>query len=129
MASQLQNLSILQTPNSLTTIINNRERKKMAVDKLVRKLTILEPTTDPEAVAVSIAARPDTLDSKVLCLLDNTKLNADKILESVAGELAKRYNLSGVVRKRKFNLSKRAPQDTLDEIAEECDVAIVGVGD
>ena len=101
----------------------------MAVEKLVRKLTILEPTTDPEPVAVSIAARPDTLDGMVLCLLDNSKLNADRILELVAGELAKRYNLSGVVTKRKSNLSQRAPQDMLDEIAEECDAAIVGVGD
>ena len=101
----------------------------MTAEKLVRKLIILEPTTDPEPVAVSITARPDTLDGKVLCLLDNSKPNADKILEVVAGELAKRYNLSGVVRKRKFDLSKRAPQDMLDEIAEECDVAIVGVGD
>ena len=101
----------------------------MAVDKLVGKLIILEPTMDPEPVAVSIAIRPDTLDGKVLCLLDNSKLNADKILELIAGELAKRYSLSGVVRKRKSNLSKCAPQDVLDEIAEECDIAIVGVGD
>ncbi len=100
------------------------------IDKmLVKELWVLDPTSDPEPVEASMAFRPDTLDSKVLGILDNAKPNADKILDMVGEIVAKRYNLAGVVRRRKPDPSKRAPQEMLDEMAEECHFAIVGVGD
>ncbi len=101
----------------------------MADETLVEGLSILDPTIGPEPMEVTMALRLDTLDGKVICLLDNGKLNADKILDLVEKQVAKRYNLAGVVRKQKPNISRGAPQEMLDEIAEECDFAIVGIGD
>ena len=101
----------------------------MAVDTLVEGLWVLDPTIDPEPVEASMAPRPDTLDGKVVGFLDNTKPNADKILSMVEELMAKRYNLAGVIRKRKPAASKGAPQEMLDEMAKKCHFVIVGVGD
>ena len=101
----------------------------MAEEALVEGLLILDPTTGPEPMQVAMAVRPDTLDGKVVGFLDNGKDNADKLLDLVAEIVAKRHKLAGAVRRRKPNGSKGAPPEMLDEMAEECDVAIVGVGD
>ncbi len=101
----------------------------MAVKALVKELWILDPTTQPETVPARMAIRPDTLDGKVAGLLDNSKPNANKILDLVVKLVAKKYDLAGVVRRRKLTASKGAPQELLDEMAEECHFAIVGVGD
>ena len=101
----------------------------MTVETLVKGLLVLDPTTEPESVQATMAVRPDTLDEKVVGLLDNSKPNAGVILDMVAELLAKKYNLARVVRGRKSSASRGAPQEILDEMAEECNVAIVGVGD
>ena len=101
----------------------------MTTKKLAKKLRVLDPTTEPKPMSAVMAQRADTLDGKVIGILDNGKHNADKILALVEKALAKRYNLAGVVTKRKRDASKPASQDILDEMAEECQVAIVGVGD
>jgi len=92
-------------------------------------LLILDPTTEPEPVEFSMAPRPDTLDGKVLGLMDNGKANAGKILDLFAEELTKRCKLAGVVRKRKSDPSKPAPQAMLDELAEKCQIVVAGIGD
>lgn len=101
----------------------------MAVETIAKELLVLDPTTGPEPVQATMASRPATLDGKVLGLLDNGKPNSDKILDKVAELLAEKYKLAGVVKKRKLNATKEAPDEMLDEMAEECQFAIVGVGD
>ena len=101
----------------------------MVVETSVQELLVLDPTTSPEPVEVTTAPRPDTLDGKVMGLLDNGKLNAGRVLDLVGEIIARKYNLAGVVRKRKADASHGAPEAMLDELAEECQFAIVGVGD
>ena len=101
----------------------------MNSNSLVEGLWILDPTSDPELMQVKIAPRPDTLDGRVVGLLDNGKSKAGEILDLTTDLLAKRYNLAGVVRRQKRNAGAGAPEEMLDEIAEECQVAIVGIGD
>ena len=101
----------------------------MAVETLVKGLLVLDPTTQPEPAEATMAPRLDTLEGKVVGLLDNSKPNSDRILDLIGELLAKRYNLAGVVRRRKPNAGKGVPQEMANEMAEECDFAIVGVGD
>ena len=101
----------------------------MAIETLVKELWVLDPTTRPEPAEATMAPRLDTLEGKMVGLLDNGKPNSDRILNLVGEMLAKRYNLAGVVRRRKSNASKGVPQEIVDEMAEECDFAITGVGD
>ena len=101
----------------------------MGVETLVKELWVLDPTTTPEPMPAEMAPRPDTLDGRVMGILDNTKPNADKILGIVGELVAKRYRLAGVMKRRKPSGNKGAPPEMLDEMAEECHFAIVGVGD
>ena len=101
----------------------------MSTSPSVKELWVLDPTIEPETVQGSMAPRPDTLNGKVLGLLDNSKPNADKILDMVAELVAKRHNLKGLVKRQKPDADKGASQEMLDEMAEKCHIAIVGVGD
>ena len=100
------------------------------VDEVLNEgLTILDPTTEPDRVEMAMACGLDTLDGKVAGIMDNNKQNAGKILDLVAEQVAKKYDLAGVVRKRKSDPTRGAPREMLDEMAQECHFAIVGVGD
>ena len=101
----------------------------MNVELLFQESWVLDPTTEPEPVKASMALRPDTLDGKVLGILDNGKPNAKRLLDLVGELVTERYNLAGVVKRQKLDATKEAPQEMLDEMAEECNIAIVGVGD
>ena len=101
----------------------------MTDKKMAEELSILDPTVVTEPIKVMMASRLDTLDGKVACILDNGKFNSDKILDLIGDEVVERYKLARVVKRRKPDSSRGAPQEMLDEIAEECDFAIVGVGD
>ena len=90
---------------------------------------VFDPTTEPEPVKATLALRPNTLDGKILGIMDNGKPNAKKILDLVGDLVADRYNLAGVLKRQKPDATKGAPQEMLDEIAEECNIAIIGVGD
>ena len=101
----------------------------MTVEKPITKLLVLDPTVVPEAAEASMAPRLDTLDGKVLGLLDNRKFNSNKVLDLVAEQLAEKYKLAGVMRRRKPNASKGVPDEMLNELVEGCQAVIVGVGD
>ena len=101
----------------------------MTHETSVKGMWVLDPTTEPEPMQAEVASRLDTLDNKVLGILDNAKPKADKVLEKVSDMLVNRYNLAGVVKRQKPSASKAAPSEMLDEIAEQCDFAITGGGD
>lgn len=61
-------------------------------------------------------------------LLDNTKEQADTILETVAEALRERYGVAKVIIRRKQYYSKPAAQELMDEFAKEVQVAAAAVG-
>ncbi len=101
----------------------------MNANALFQELWVLDPRSKPELVKTPIARRPNTLNNKILGVLDNGKPNAETILDLTAALIAKKYKLAGVVKLRKLDATKGAPQEMLDEMAEKCNIAIVGVGD
>jgi hypothetical protein len=101
----------------------------MAVDKLAKKLVVLDPTAEPEAVEASIAPRLPSLDGKVLGILDNAKPNSDRILDMVAKLLGNKYKLAAIVKRRKHSPSRGVPTELIDELSKECHFVVTGVGD
>jgi hypothetical protein len=101
----------------------------MAIGVEKKGLVVLDPTAEPVAGEVTLAPRPDSLDGKVIGLLDNSKLNSDRFLDMLAEELSERYSFAGIVRARKPTASRIVPDDTLREFVEKCDVVITAVGD
>ena len=78
--------------------------------------------------AVAPAQRPKSLEGKVIGLYDNTKEQADVILEAAGEELKRRYGVSSTLSFRGIHYSKPAPLETIEEMARKCDIVICALG-
>jgi hypothetical protein len=76
-----------------------------------------------------LAARPASLHGLRLGLLDNSKPNADLLLEGVLEELDGQLEPSEVVRRRKPAAGVPGPEALLAELGAQCDAVIMAVGD
>jgi len=88
----------------------------------------IDPTAGGSRAKIALAPRPMDLAGKVVGLLDNTKEQADIILETVADALRSRYGVAKVIIRRKEYYSRPATDDLLDEMAKEVQVAAAAVG-
>jgi len=91
-------------------------------------LPFIDPTAGGSKTTVARASRPMDLGGMVVGLLDNSKEQADIILDVVAETLLERYGVSKVVMRRKQFYSKPAAAELMDEMANEVDVAVAALG-
>ena len=91
-------------------------------------LGFIDPTAGGGKETVLLAARPTDLSGKVVGLLDNTKEQADIILQTVGEALCERYGVETLIIRRKEHYSKPAATEIIDEMAGKVDVAIAGLG-
>ena len=92
-------------------------------------VTLIDPTLETVGASAEMALRPRSLDGLTIGLLNNCKGNADLILDSAYGMLRERYGLTGSVNRTKDMPSKPFRPEVLDEVAEQCQIAITAVGD
>jgi hypothetical protein len=78
---------------------------------------------------LSYSVRPKGINGLRLGFLDNTKPNADRFLQQLAGRLQDHYELANVRHCRKHDSSSPAGQSLLDELAQECDAVVNAVPD
>ena len=91
---------------------------------------LLNPAGESRIVNAELAPRRfASLDGLRLGLLGNSKLNADNVLNAVGDLLRDRYDIVTTVHKTKPSFSHPAPDATVEEMVENCDVVIAGVGD
>jgi hypothetical protein len=76
-----------------------------------------------------LAPRPASWKGLRLGLLDNSKPNADLLLEGVLEELCSELEPSVIVRRRKPGAGVPGPESLLEELEASCDAVIVAVGD
>jgi hypothetical protein len=91
-------------------------------------LGFIDPTAGSSKAKISLAPRAMDLSGKVVGLLDNTKEQADVILETVAEVLRARYGVAKVIIRRKEYYSKPASEELINEMAKEVQVAAVALG-
>jgi hypothetical protein len=91
-------------------------------------LPFIDPTAGGSKAKIALAPRPIDLAGKVVGLLDNTKEQADVILETVADTLRTRYAVSKVIIRRKEFFSKPATEALINEMAQEVQVAVAALG-
>lgn len=77
---------------------------------------------------VSAAQRPESLNGKVIGLYDNTKEQADIILEAAGEDLKQRYGIKTTLNFRGVHYSKPAPLETIEEMARKCDIVVCALG-
>lgn len=95
---------------------------------MASNLGFIDPTAGGSGVKVAMAPRPKELAGKVVGLLDNTKEQADVILETVGEVLRSRYGVSKVIIRRKEHYSKPATPAMIDEMAKEVQIAAAALG-
>ena len=95
---------------------------------MANDLGFIDPTEAGNQAKIALAPRPIDLAGKVVGLLDNTKEQADVILETVAQALRERYGVAKVIIRRKEFYSKPAADALIDEMAQEIEVAAAAVG-
>jgi hypothetical protein len=93
------------------------------------KLVILDPTHEGGGSQSRMAPRPTDVSHKVVGLLDNEKPHSRELLDFVEIELRDRLSPAKVLRFRKDDSTRPAPEPLLNEIAAECELVINGVGD
>jgi len=88
---------------------------------------LLDPTGERAPVRRGRAARPSSLDGKVIGLLDISKPRGDIFLGRLAEVLETRGHR--VVRFRKPTYTKPAPPEVRRAVREGCDVIVEGLAD
>jgi hypothetical protein len=95
---------------------------------MTTNLGFIDPTAGGSRAKIALAPRPMDLAGKVVGLLDNTKEQADVILETIGQVLRERYGVAKVVIRRKEAFSKPATEALLNEMAKEVQVAAAALG-
>jgi hypothetical protein len=92
-------------------------------------LVLVNPVTEPIDVEFSGAEKLSSLSNKRIGLIDDSKVNAKELLESVKDLIHQRFGVNEVKYHRKPSASKPADPSVIQSMAEKCDYVIVGVGD
>lgn len=88
---------------------------------------LLDPTSERAPARRPQAARPSSLDGKVIGLLDISKPRGDVFLGRLAEVLEARGHR--VARFRKPTYTKLAPPDVRRAVRDGCDVVVEGLAD
>ena len=78
--------------------------------------------------SVALAPRPAALAGKVIGLYDNTKEQADIILEALGEEFKRRHGVKETLNFRGVHYSRPAPPETIEDMARKCDVVVCALG-
>lgn len=94
-----------------------------------KTITILDPVSKPKVKKLNINPRPDKIEGLRVATVDNTKQNFSIFLDKVEELLVGQYNVASVSRYRKPGRTQPVAPEVINEIKENCDIAIAGVGD
>ena len=90
---------------------------------------VYNPTKGPAVKTIAMAPRPETLNHSVLGVIDNGKLHSDAVLDRIITGLKARYHLKDVIGVKKASASHSIGDDDASRLADQCDIALAGVGD
>lgn len=92
-------------------------------------MIVLEPVAEPRPVPVPLAPRVDTLIGQRIGFVDNSKPNVSLLFDMIEQRLKEQFALGGILRLKKPSASMPLDKAMLDRVLQECDVAIVAMGD
>ena len=92
-------------------------------------IPVMDPRGETPAASRSMAPRPSGLDGKIIALVDNTKINAGNLLEKLSSLLAAEVEPAQIVRYSKTDATRPAPSSLIAQISDECDAAVLAIGD
>ena len=87
------------------------------------------PATKTKTNAAKLAPRLKTLDGARLGLLSTGKKHCDSIVGAIGELLGERYGLASIQSWSKPSVYRFSPRKRMEEIKEQCDAVVAGVGD
>ena len=90
---------------------------------------LVNPTTEAIVAPFDGAPRLPSLAGTRLGVIDDSKRNADALLEELVEILRTRYEISEVKWHRKPSASRPADPAAIKELVENCDSVIIAIGD
>ncbi len=91
-------------------------------------ITVLNPTSQSQTEPLRMALPLTALEGCLLGVLDNSKVNSDRLFRYAEAILRERYGVREVLWRRKHNFSQPAPPTLLAELSA-CDAILTGIGD
>lgn len=96
----------------------------------VRTVRLLDPTARPHDDTKPLAKRYANLRGKRLGILDNTKSNADVLMQRLAALLRQHHETAeAIYYTRKAHAAIGATEETLADLVAQCDAVLTGSGD
>ena len=93
------------------------------------EFTLVNPTTEPVTPPFDGAPRLPAMAGSRLGIIDDSKRNADVLLEELAEVLRTRYEISDVQWHRKPSASRPADPAAIAALATDCDAVVIAIGD
>lgn len=90
--------------------------------------TLYYPIPTGDALNIQLAKRPTSLKGLKIGFLGNLKPNCDVLLHTTEAEVMK-LGAAGTMYREKSSCSLGAPTEIFDEIAANCQAAVVALGD
>ena len=90
---------------------------------------LVDPTTQAIVAPFDGAPRLPTVAGIRLGIIDDSKRNADVLLEELAEVLRTRYEIADVRWHRKPSACRPADPAAIRELAETCDAVVIAIGD
>ena len=90
--------------------------------------TLYYPIPTGDALNLQLAKRPASIKGLKVGFLGNLKPNCDVLLHTTEGEVMK-LGAAGTLYREKTSCSLGAPAEIFDEIAANCQAAVVALGD
>lgn len=101
----------------------------MPEEKARTGIDVLDPTAPPIPINAKTAARPDTLDGKVLGMLENNKRNAKELLDALEELLSEQFEFASVVKRGKKDVTSPCPPEIVEDLVAQSDIVITAIGD
>ncbi len=96
---------------------------------MTKTITLVSPYAPPPAQAANVTQRVAQKSGLRLGILDNSKSNADYLLDMIVGAVRAAAPIASVVKLRKGNVAIGAPAAILDQLAREADFVITAMAD
>jgi len=90
---------------------------------------VYDPKGLVDVLTKQLARRLENLDGLRLAVLDNTKWNAAKLLDSVVVLLSEKIRFSQINRYKKETFTKPAAPELIRDIAANNDIALIAIAD
>ena len=90
---------------------------------------LIHPPTKAITASFNGAPRLRTISGAKVGIIDDSKQNADVLLEELAEVLKNKYEISGIQWHRTPSASRPADPEQLKQLTDSCDAVVVAIGD